>query len=87
MSKFPHEREHTEGRSVMGDFMDDDLNEKIYNTLIEASQKIQAALDVLRDHDDTQSSFEMGSGRADVLKRFKQPALTFMQTGPTLSRT
>lgn len=42
--------------------MDDDKNEFVYDRLIEASNKIQEILDMLREHeDDTQSAFEIGA--------------------------
>jgi hypothetical protein len=52
MAQWLKERESKIGRSVYGDFMDDDLNEHIYGLLLEASDKIQEVLVILRDHAD-----------------------------------
>lgn len=65
MAKFPKSRERRTGRSVYGDFMDDDVNESVYDTLIEASEKIQTVLNILREYtgrldDGGQSAFEIG---------------------------
>lgn len=62
-------REHKIGRSLLGDFMDDDLNEQLYGLLLDASNKIEEACELLAQQcqtpgDGGRSEFQAGVLRA-----------------------